>query len=523
MTWPEFLGQLESMALLGTERSGPLGDSPFEAHDRVLKQTAIPEKEGRFLAAAAATLLFARAGLKAVTLPAPSKPSAFGTAPDDDRPPLGQGASDRLGAILGGHHPELLGEFLERMETHKKRLPPRLLPALFSRAMKEKSLWPRVMPVMGQRGRWLLGQNPDWNPGPARPQGATRREESEFHTGTRDERIAFLKAMRAEDPGRARALLDVSWAEEKPEDRADLLATLLVNLSMEDESFLQKALAERRREVREVAFEGLARLPGSEWSQRMGARLKGPIRVASSWFGKGALVIDPPETLAPDWQKDGIEAKSRIQGLGDKAYQLFCLVSAAPLSFWTQLVAWTPDQWFEAIGKTDWHDCVLLGLAKAAIRQNHPDWAVAILRGWAKQPRSLEFAARRDMAEDLIGFLEPSRREAFLIDWTRDKSRGDQADGLSFFAFFVNAMTHPWTLEFSATILRFVIERARDPKTQNQVIGIRWKDLGRMAHPGIHERVLPLITDLDDTWKKAVEPFLSVLEFRQRMLEEIAS
>ena len=73
---------------------------------------------------------------------------------------------------------------------------------------------------MRKRGCWLAAQNDAWD------YTAASQEEAGWQTGSRDARLALLRRLRAEDPGRGRELLAATWNEEGPEDRARFLALL---------------------------------------------------------------------------------------------------------------------------------------------------------------------------------------------------------------------------------------------------------------------------------------------------------
>lgn len=477
MTWPEYLDKLATTALLGTELSDPPGQPPLPGFEAWTHRLAIAGKEGQFLGLAAAAFLYDRAARQAERAP-----GAKQAAPAETLPLIGQAAQDRIHAMVSGQHPEILGEFLQRVAENRLRLPPQFLPALFTRAMKENELWPALTQVMGERGHWLAAQNPDWKLDAKAP------AESIFQTGSREERLACLRQIRLADPDRSRTLLQASWAEEKPEDRAAFLEILLLKISLEDEPFLQQALVDKRKEVREIALEGLAQLPLSGLAQRMQTRLSDLVKVIKPFLGRAKLNIEIPEQMPADWQKDGIDAKSKVQGLGDKAYRLYCLVGATPLSFWSGLKSWTPDESVEAIYQTDWHDAILLGLAKAAIRQQNRTCGQAVLSFWALQPKSLEYAARRAMAQNLLESFDASHREAFLIGWMERQRRLHEGEIPPYFAFFLNLMTHSWSLNFTEKVLSFLSGPRPIPKRQFMFMASTGRNWGGSHRPSFSSR-----------------------------------
>ena len=74
-----------------------------------------------------------------------------------------------------------------------------------------------------------------------------------------------------------------SWRAPGPpsprSDRARFLAALATGLTVDDDAFLEQALDDRRKEVREAALELLRRLPGSSLGRRMAERARAAVRV----------------------------------------------------------------------------------------------------------------------------------------------------------------------------------------------------------------------------------------------------
>lgn len=112
-------------------------------------------------------------------------------------------------------------------------------------------------PVLGEGGRWLARQHPDW-----------RRLVAPLADGWPDgaqpaEALAWFARRRAADPAAARELLATSLADFSPRHRAGLIDALADGLGPGDRELLQAAAQDRSRAVAEGARELLARLePG---------------------------------------------------------------------------------------------------------------------------------------------------------------------------------------------------------------------------------------------------------------------
>lgn len=67
-----------------------------------------------------------------------------------------------FGQILEGTYKKILPEFIFIAAQANKILPPEYLPLFFQNCQRNKKLWHTALPVIGNRGRWLLQQNPAW-------------------------------------------------------------------------------------------------------------------------------------------------------------------------------------------------------------------------------------------------------------------------------------------------------------------------------------------------------------------------
>src|SRR5262245_49750853 len=219
-------------------------------------------------------------------------------APADRAPRCGPGAASYLRRILKGQFLFLLPEFLAALNAAEKRVPEELLPDLFEAAKSgagSQESRKTLAAVVGRRGEWLAALNPEWN-----FVGARIAPEA-WETGTRAERLSLLRHLRQSHPDQAIVLLQSTWTADAPEDRTAFVAELEHGLSPGDEPFLEAALVDRRKEVRQGAAELLMRLPQSALIQRMWQRLAPAVRVQKSsgfklkkLLGKHSLEIELP-------------------------------------------------------------------------------------------------------------------------------------------------------------------------------------------------------------------------------------
>ncbi len=298
---------------------------------------------------AAALTLYRRAGVSpatGLTLPEPAPDDAA-------IPPVPPPAATRLADLLAIDRAnradapvrdvdgrlELLAEWLNAVvgrdaagqRVLTRRIPGELLPSLLEIGRRHRAMRPLVAAAGGSRAAWLADQRPEWGylraetstpvvatdpeprggasdpaasggafdpaggatsdaaAGDGEPITLTAAERDAWEFGTIGRRVSALIVIRRRDPATARALIEAVWAGETPDDRAAMLGALTTGLSTADESLLEVALDDRRKEVRIAAVELLAHLPDSAFARRMTERTAACVMVID-----GRVLVDPP-------------------------------------------------------------------------------------------------------------------------------------------------------------------------------------------------------------------------------------
>jgi Family of unknown function (DUF5691) len=355
-TWTEVL----ATALIGTDR----------------RPTGAENPAAEMLDLAASWTPYRRAGIRPATMDEP--PPA---APPETMPLVGQAASLRLELLLeGGPMPwesatrELIvAEWLGLAAERELRVRPHLLPALLDEGRLRRELRPLIATVGGARAAWLAELNLDWRyltHSPGRATMDAPGDSAVWETGSRPQRLGYLRRLRRADPAAARELLDRDWATLTPDERSDLAGTLADGLTLADETLLERALDDRRKEVREGAAGLLVRLPESAYQGRMAGRARAYVSIGDS----GELLITPPSECDKSMRRDGIVAKPPA-GVGARAWWLEEVLASTPLSTWPRPAA-------EFVARSvpdDWASTVHRGLARAAAIHRDPSWAAATL------------------------------------------------------------------------------------------------------------------------------------------------
>lgn len=353
--WPEVV----AAALVGTDRRPVDGGA------------------GALLDTAAELGLRKRAGVDAAhDVPLPE------AAPTDEAQPASRAATTRLAGLLDpftsidGRGAETRLELVDEWLEKGRLAAGDLLPALLDLGRRHRRLRPALLAAGGERGRWLAAQRPDWR---YLLGEADERELTEpWDLAPIGRRIGHLTALRRRDPRTGRELLMSTWDTENADDRAALLGTLDVGLTTDDEELLDVALDDRRREVRGMALDLLARLPDSRYGARMAERGRACLRLGTHRSGSAAgggdrVDVRPPNRCDPSMQRDGVAAKAPA-GTGQRAWWLEEVLARTPLATWGP-----PDELLQRQIPEEWAGVIRRGLGRAAAAQSSGEWAAMLV------------------------------------------------------------------------------------------------------------------------------------------------
>jgi hypothetical protein len=368
VSWDE----LVAAALIGTDRRPVDAAAPPGSPDALGATLAARGAEDRLLAAAAAWTVAKRAGARA------GAAQTVEPAEADPRPLCSDAATGRLELLLEVR--ELVEEWLGLAARAGVRPPPELAPALLDYAEARPERQRAVLGAVGPLAPWLAAREPRWA-------YALASDDGVWKSGTAEQRHALLRRRREEDPEAARALLRSTWNEETWEDREAFLAELELGLGDADEPLLEAALDDRRKPVRDLAAELLARLPRSAFAARAAARALPLLRVEA-----GELVATLPDTPDDAAKRDGVPVGGR------RSERLTAMLAAAPLTTWDLGMVALPV-------RDDLRQAVHTGWIEAAINQRDEAWGRAL--GLLELLPREEAEARAAAADDPIRAAEP--------------------------------------------------------------------------------------------------------------------
>lgn len=311
-----------------------------------------------------------------------------------------------------------------------------------------------------------------------------------------------------------------TWAQEPADDRAAFLATFRQGLSPDDEGFLEAALDDRSKTVRQTAADLLARLPGSAFRTRMQARVEPLVAIRSGGgiLGIGRTIrveVTLPAECDKAMLRDGIEAKlpAHDKRFGEKAWWLVQMLSAVPPSLWSEAAHARPGEVLDAGLKTEWKDVLISAWSIAAERAADPDWAEALL---------MLGDARLAAQEGLVDLLPPARREALAIQLLAagPKALDSQHPAMQ----VLLRCRHAWSDELSRAVLDQARKRLAGQASYDWSFQSALPDFGLYIRPHLAEEAATGWPELDASrsyLSERVERLTSLLHFRREMLQEI--
>lgn len=516
------LRQRQQLLKIGTARAGRAPVPPAAPLDALFPQA---QAETTLWLSLGTLDLWERSGFLP---PAGQAAPALDPAPPEQLRACPPRAEAILALLLRGVHPAALQtEWLRLLQRHGGHLPARFLPRMLDMATRQPALRAPLLAVIGERGQWLARLHADWT------WAAVQADDdgTVWDTGTPERRLAALRAWRARDPQAARAALEAAWPSEAPEQRAALLPALGVHLGLADESFLEAALDDRRKEVRTAAQRLLASLPGSQLGQRMLARLLPLLRVEKPWLGKARLELALPEACDAAMRRDGIGASAH-QGMGEKAGWVVDMLAAVDPNVWCRQFERSPRECLLLAESSEFAAVLVRGWALATLRQAErddtspevQDWLQALALWWIGAAGELSKAVP-DTLFDLIaarfhantGGASLALLDAYPDTWPQD------ADLVHLLHRFADKSQDGWTPALSRGFLQ-LLEAVRPTSLKP---GDTW--LARLLLPAFGKVADPASVaaveaewrasiPLESEWRATIDYFFDLVRLRHEMI-----
>lgn len=509
--------RLLAVATLGTRRA-PVNETTLWPVAELAPAGSEAAAELKFLRAVAAQRLYDIAGTRS---------AAQGVS--DEHAPMqidrtrfvSEAAAMRLLRMIRGQHPELIQEWSKLALVAGRQLPPQFVPLALNHLKPTEAM--RLGDLLGPTGQWLVRMNPEWKL--AFTVDAPSHER--WLSGTFEERRSELLAMRKQDSTRAREWLQETWAKDPPDEREAFLRSLATGLSLADETFLEAALDDKRKPVRQAAVQLLAGLPESQLSRRHCSRLDVLVGVdekkgllAKLGKPKLKLAITLPEAIDKATQRDGVDAKPPAhRKIGERAFWLSQMVALAPLPYWTSRFQCDASMFVAAVMDSDYASELLPALSEAARRYPQREWLLALTEAWLA---SKEVHLRTEAISEMMLTAPDDVREAVLAaQLSKLDSLRDQQVIFSLLQ-TVQFAYGPELTRLAIAHVRTLAMKQAAPYQQPRNLFDR---IGHYCDVPTASELIPAALDAistESSWRNAVEQLNDIVEFRAAMRREIS-
>jgi len=420
-------------------------------------------------------------------------------------------AAHCLQAILDGRYPDALPEWVKLLLAAQQVLPRQALPALLQRCTQDPALWDTLKPALGERGHWLMQQHPLWiklsTPFP---------DPGAWATTTGPARLSLLRSIRQQSAAQGLQLLQSTWLEEDPAQKPALLEGLSIGLNREDEVFLEACLQERRKEIRQIAAELLACIPGAGLIDRYLQYLQECIVVVEQ-----RINVRLPEEIPEEWRKDGVEPGSkRPFSLTQRSAWLFQLIRRLPPGHWQTHWGLSPQEAIGLFAQQDREESWVQALTDAALLHQDLVWQEALATWWLhhEQASSWQTSTGRHLLQQLPGAI----LQKILVPYLQKRPYLLEDDHVA--TFILCATDEAWSDELSLALVQPLMRYLAggdNPFWNIWHYARLLKALAYHCNPGLLEQLnnnWVIDSALGQRWQAEVERMLAVIQFRAKMI-----
>lgn len=195
-------------------------------------------------------------------------------------------------------------------------------------------------------------------------------------------------------------------------EQSDRIAMLDAALNGNDEAFLVECLDDSDRTIRRIAANCLARLPDSDFSQRLRNYARSCIAVTGG-DSKKRLCVSVPDTFNEEMRRIGVEKESpRIEEMLDRrSAWLLQILFRVPPSFWHETLGVPPGDLLQLASETEYETVLRWGWSTATLLHRDAAWAEVFIANAGK--RWLRLTTQTPGA--FLGILSRERREAVIL------------------------------------------------------------------------------------------------------------
>ncbi len=365
-------------ALLGTDKyiAAPIPDLA-EIADKI--KTTQSDKEDGFLRYAATAILFETCGREPMKLEANVSACPVGTLAL-----FPSNAADWLKTAVASEDAVLLPYLIFQCNRRNERLPNQIVPLLMNQALKKPAQAASIVQACGESGKWLISLDTQWA-----PLMDAKIAESNWETGTHNDRMQFLRELRAKDPSAAIPLLTEAFPQENANNRVEFLELLENGLSDADVTFLEMQSTDKSKKVKELALDLLKLIPGSSINRMYEDHISRALSVKEQrvmLFAKKKVLhldknVEPSEALFGT----GISKVSSIKGVEDHHHWLHKVLAFVHPDALLRHLQLSLDEFLDIVQKDEVAWAYHNGLHEAALHFKHVAVAKALMTRGIKQ------------------------------------------------------------------------------------------------------------------------------------------
>ena len=497
--------EITKLALIGTERGQLSEEVKTELQKYGIDTTA--DSAEVVLKASALLSKIKRAGYQ----PQENTIKLLEEAPAETQGLCSPKSVHHLNLVLSSSYKDALPEFLKILEKVGKRLPAEVLPDILEMGKKKQKDWDLLRKIIGARGKWLVQQNPEWQ------YIALNHEVENWETGSKQERLAILRYWRKTDAKQGLALLESTWKTESVSDKVDFLNALNINLSIDDEAFLEKSLDAKRKEERKTAAKLLAKISDSELVNRMFGRVKRFITLDNK------IQISLPDKVSEAMSRDGINPNAQWIKGGVKASRLGQMLAIVPPKRMENYFQKTPEQLLNLYWKSEWRELLFQATMESTALHNDEDWSNAIFTFWMKSANNYDISEFININPLLENISESLFNKIGIMGLTNAKTLLSENHPV---IHLLKLSPYQWQPELTKAFIKNLQIWMLTANTYWS----GWHYKGILKKAGFHsdpnlvnqfEMGWPREQRVWGTWEKEVDEFLGILRFRKTMIEEL--
>lgn len=434
---------------------------------------------------------------------------------DDNENVCNRKSIKHLYMIVDGAFENALPEFLYNLSKHKKCLPPEILPDLLDQSLTSSELWSKLKQSIGKRGEWLIQQNPNWH------RLIVQDITTDWDVASSDERLSILAKTRKESPSKALEMTRGTWSQESMNQKIKFIRVLEIHLDHELEIFLESLLDDRRKEVRRVATQALAKIPNSALSERIFGRIQALMSLKKRVLKKDKLEIQLPEKLDESMIRDGIDPRVQWFKGGVKASRLGQMVALIPPRLWLAHFKMEAKEVLELFVRSDWGELLVQAMVEATHLHKDEDWTEALLT-FKIESQNVQRWQSLNVARLMNDVTDKVFNNVAIAGMK-------QAEGLleenSPITMLLKTGSSLWENELTLLVMKNLQEWLAG-ETSRYWNGWHYRTILKKAsytcNPFLHDELSanwPEESRIWSSWEKEIEEFLSTLYFRKKMIE----